>query len=262
MSDLSKLQKGLIVLTMAIGVVFTIFIIELYFGQRCAMANADSFGNRCGHPVANFLYDFQSLIGGILAVAAAFFTIRQMQATDSRQAKHHRELIDLQLFQQQIAIQQAADLIRALFISSTQELVFLKTTIVQHKALAGDVYAHSENIAEAIKNIQSFLHSPAIARVEPFLGGDVVLKILRARSAIDRLSDFGLICTFDDPNDPNDLELTRFVEFYELRYLDIVKQTEYVLSSLNHLNAELKQLKIRFGTPPKLGSRARSLAKS
>ncbi|GAA5626997.1 hypothetical protein Brsp05_02280 [Brucella sp. NBRC 12953] len=249
MSDLSTLQKSLIFLTIAIAIVFTFIFIDFHFGQRCALPEANSIGKRCGNPVANFLYDFQSLIGGILAVAAAFFTIRQMQATDAEQAKHHRELIDIQLFQQQVSIQQGCELIRALFISSTPALVRLRNTIKRDGNSAAMVFPDAEEYAIAFRNVESFLNSPSIARVEPLIGGDVVLQLLLARNAANRLADFVHVSTLDDPDDASDKEILDFVDFFTVRYLDIFKHTNFVLSALDKLNNELGALKKRFGEP-------------
>ncbi|MGO1161711.1 hypothetical protein ACTOV4_07105 [Brucella sp. C7-11G] len=206
-------------------------------------------GNRNNHAWTTWIYDYQTLIAGTLAIGAAVFTIRQMQATDAAQAKQHRELIELQLFQQQVAIQQAGDLIRALFITSTPDLVFLKDTISQRGASAEDVFPCADEAADAIRNIQSFLNSPAVARVEPLLGGDVVLRLLRARNAADRLTDFMQVCTLHDPDEASDQELLKFVEFLEIRYLDTLKQVSLLLSVLDNLKEEIKQLKSRFGVP-------------
>ena len=44
-------------------------------------------------PYGNFLYYYQSLITGLLAVAAAFITIRQMMRSDHKQDLRHREIL-------------------------------------------------------------------------------------------------------------------------------------------------------------------------
>lgn len=44
-----------------------------------------------------YLFSFQTLIGGALAAAAAYFTIRKMTEIEERQANRHNELVALQL---------------------------------------------------------------------------------------------------------------------------------------------------------------------
>lgn len=44
-----------------------------------------------------FIYRFQTLIGGLLAVGAAFITIRQMRKTDERADKRHEAFMELQI---------------------------------------------------------------------------------------------------------------------------------------------------------------------
>ncbi len=49
------------------------------------------------NPWRDWLYDFQSLIGGILAVIAAAFTVLQMRISDERSGVRHNEMVKLQL---------------------------------------------------------------------------------------------------------------------------------------------------------------------
>lgn len=54
-------------------------------------------GSRGGDRWRNTIYDFQTLIAGILAVAAAFVTVRQMQITDEAAENRHSQLVQLSL---------------------------------------------------------------------------------------------------------------------------------------------------------------------
>lgn len=49
------------------------------------------FGNRTADGWAKWIYDFQTLITGFAAVAAAFFTISEMRRIASEQTSHHQE---------------------------------------------------------------------------------------------------------------------------------------------------------------------------
>lgn len=50
-----------------------------------------------GDPWRNLLYDFQTMIGGLLAISAAVATIHQMQNTDWESERRHKELVKLSL---------------------------------------------------------------------------------------------------------------------------------------------------------------------
>lgn len=45
----------------------------------------------------NWIYDYQTLITGLLALGAAFITVTHMQRSDAESDRRHRQLLDLQL---------------------------------------------------------------------------------------------------------------------------------------------------------------------
>lgn len=75
---------------MAFIVVFFLIVISIY-----GVANDPE---PLEHPDPWYVYivRFQTLIGGLLAVGAAFITIRQMRVSDEKADKHHGDLMDLQ----------------------------------------------------------------------------------------------------------------------------------------------------------------------
>ncbi|TCU35426.1 DUF1109 domain-containing protein [Rhizobium azibense] len=60
-----------------------------------------------GDPWRNFVFNYQTLITGIAAVVAAFFTIRQISETDSRQERRHNELVKLQMRPDRLCMERA-----------------------------------------------------------------------------------------------------------------------------------------------------------
>ncbi|WP_281037716.1 MULTISPECIES: hypothetical protein [unclassified Rhizobium] len=60
-------------------------------------AGRETFGFEPINPWRDWLYDFQSLIGGILAVIAAAFTVLQMRISDDRSETLHKQARKLQL---------------------------------------------------------------------------------------------------------------------------------------------------------------------
>lgn len=57
------------------------------------------------HWLAAFIYDFQTLIAGILAVGAAGWTVVTMEKTDREAANRHSQLVELQLRPDSLRIQ-------------------------------------------------------------------------------------------------------------------------------------------------------------
>lgn len=63
----------------AIASIVLILLICIISGDRCEIVDASALtSNRCGHPVTNWFYDFQTLIAGIFASLAAVLTVCTM----------------------------------------------------------------------------------------------------------------------------------------------------------------------------------------
>lgn len=70
----------------AIAIAFSVVItVAVLFGEAPTIA-----GREGGDPLRNLIYDFQTLITGVLALLAAGWTIAQMHAIDVRQAADQR----------------------------------------------------------------------------------------------------------------------------------------------------------------------------
>lgn len=96
MSNQTKIVKGLFA---GLGVAL---IMPVFFGDPA------SFDDRSGgDPLRNLIYDFQTLIGGALAVAAAWWTVRTMEKTDIAAERRHSEQVALILRADKLAVQRA-----------------------------------------------------------------------------------------------------------------------------------------------------------
>ncbi|EHS51519.1 hypothetical protein PDO_1910 [Rhizobium sp. PDO1-076] len=62
-------------------------------------------GQAGGDPWRNFFLDFQTLVGGALAVFAAWLTVDKMESTDLRAQKRHEELVQLSLRADRLSIE-------------------------------------------------------------------------------------------------------------------------------------------------------------
>jgi hypothetical protein len=87
----TKLQKQRIAILFAIAAGTTI-LLPLIFGEARQVA-----GQTGGDTWRNFIYDFQTLIGGGAAIIAAWVTVHQMRITDQKSESRHEELIALQM---------------------------------------------------------------------------------------------------------------------------------------------------------------------
>lgn len=77
-----RASLGALICMLAVAIVF-----PAVFGE------APTFSDRSGgDPWRNFVYDFQTLITGVLAVGAGFATIWQMRISDALQERRHQQL--------------------------------------------------------------------------------------------------------------------------------------------------------------------------
>jgi hypothetical protein len=86
-SEIHK-QRVFVVLVLAIAAAI---LLPVLFGLPRGVAGQAGDGWR------NFIYDFQTLIGGGAAIVAAWLTVRQMRITDEKSEARHRELVSLQI---------------------------------------------------------------------------------------------------------------------------------------------------------------------
>ncbi|MCJ8517785.1 hypothetical protein [Pseudorhizobium tarimense] len=62
-----------------------------------------------GNPIRQFIYDFQTLFGGILAIAAAYFTVWQMRETDTQAEGRHAQQVSLTIRKDALRVDRAAN---------------------------------------------------------------------------------------------------------------------------------------------------------
>ncbi|MBY5709744.1 hypothetical protein [Rhizobium leguminosarum] len=96
MSNRNKIIKAVAI---AIGAAL---VLPVFFG------GAPKFTDRVGgDSFRNLIYDFQTLIGGALAIGAAWWTVITMEKTDQSAAKRHTEQMELTLRKDRLAIERA-----------------------------------------------------------------------------------------------------------------------------------------------------------
>ena len=74
-----KYKKAVFVVA-SLGFLLLFLFMSSFMGVRCDIPEANAISDtRCGHPLTNWLYDFQSLFAGILASLAAAVTVYEMR---------------------------------------------------------------------------------------------------------------------------------------------------------------------------------------
>lgn len=86
-------EKKSIYTIATVATIVLLLLICSSMGYRCTPPEESI--KRCGHPVSNWLLDFQGLVAGLLASAAAFATIRQMRRTERREQANNSKMIKL-----------------------------------------------------------------------------------------------------------------------------------------------------------------------
>lgn len=98
---MSKIHKKRI-LTLIISVIFLAVGVPALFGDARVIE-----GQKGGDPWRNVIFDFQTLLTGLLAVGAACWTVMTMERTDEKSEARHRQLVALSLRSEIIAMERA-----------------------------------------------------------------------------------------------------------------------------------------------------------
>lgn len=134
--------------------ILIVVIIAIYFMTRhkCALPEATSFGKRCGNPISNWLYDYQTLLAGMLAVAAAYLTMRTMN-------RNTRDLLYASWKTIVFAVMSQIALMEGL-------ITRIAVQVVQPRPDDHDAELWKQRIAEALVSEQRLLQLLRIAEME------------------------------------------------------------------------------------------------
>lgn len=107
-------------------------------------------------PLRTIIFDFQTLIGGALAVAAAWWTVKTMEDTDASAARRHAEQIDLSLRKDRLAVERAVNPQIARLQSLTFYLGSLRAGMLKRNTYRGQIRYIVEHVF-ALKDCSSSL---------------------------------------------------------------------------------------------------------
>jgi hypothetical protein len=89
--------------------------------------------------VAGLIYDFQTLIGGTLAIAAAWWTVMTMERTDQAAAERHVDQVELALRGDRLAVERAVNPQMLGLRGSNEFLISLRAEMLGRSTLNGQL---------------------------------------------------------------------------------------------------------------------------
>jgi len=123
---------------------------------------------------ADWIKDYQTLIGGFIAIAAAVLTVLQMQASDIRSDQRHRDLIRLSMRGDLMKLRRAIAVLRKELFDDVKELDQFIAGYKAQKSTAGweTAFVESQEIIhyfEIIKRLRSVIVGQALENIRPMM---------------------------------------------------------------------------------------------
>ncbi|RJG46463.1 hypothetical protein [Mesorhizobium sp. DCY119] len=161
-------------------------VISIAIGIFLGLALADiSAGERD-------LWEWQTLIAGILAVAAAGITVFQMQRIDARQHERHGEVMALNLRADRLRIQRATVPAASDFRKWSQEMT-ARLKLYQDEKSDPDVFKPSfetmGNLSDKAGQINTLLLGKGLKAAEDLYGPELTQRLAEARSGWVNLNE-------------------------------------------------------------------------
>ncbi|MBP1844782.1 hypothetical protein J2046_003049 [Rhizobium petrolearium] len=134
------------------------------------------------------LYDFQTLITGILAVSAAGATVWQMRATDRENERRHRQLVTVSLRSDRLSIER-------MLIPQFGELKILYKDLKNAPGFEGPsdgiedieaVVAYAKEGRRMFNGVEKVIDRPHWAAAEKLFGGLLTFRLVELRERLER----------------------------------------------------------------------------
>lgn len=226
---------------------------------------ADGF-KRLGDPWHDFVYNYQTLITGVAAVAAAFLTIRQMTRTDESSERRHQELLALSHRSDRMRLERALN-------PQYSDLVRISWALDEKRLAAPDFEGKhaderratwlSEEILPHVQEIIGIIDRKQLRDGEFLFGGVLSARLLVLNEAVkalaSRLTYHKGIVT--DPHESEDLFMD-YTQYMHDKFLDeksIIFAQAAALSDvlplvIREIEKLAKELEIRLGLVDSDGS--------
>ncbi|PZM07570.1 hypothetical protein [Rhizobium tubonense] len=146
--------------------------------------NMITIGSNIGIGLLSLLFNYQTLIAGILAVLAAIWTVRQMRASEKSADARHDQLVGLMLKRDQLIVDRAANPLLERLNLTLPKLLKTKEGFSESQ----DPTAYLRSNMEAIAQIgveSQLISNPFLADARPLFDGQLVhmLETISGRGA-------------------------------------------------------------------------------
>lgn len=126
-----------------------------------------------------WLSQWQTLIAGLLAIAAALITVSQMQLTDERQNSRHSELVKVGLRAERIKVARASDYAASEFRRDAARLadlihILLPATLTPRWEPSPDLVGEIRALGAVTTRLNYLAKNPAIIDAEPLFNAAMV----------------------------------------------------------------------------------------
>lgn len=134
-----------------------------------------------------YLSEWQTLIAGILAVAAAAWTVGEMRRNDSMQQQRHEELMLLSLRADRLRAERAAFPYADKLEHASNVISHQVQRLLARRDVSSSRYA-AHDIAEAVHFIIDYLRAEAIIDAKPLFGSTMAFGFASLEKKIDRIA--------------------------------------------------------------------------
>ena len=149
-------------------------------------------GQSGGDGWRNFIYDFQTLLTGILAIAAAWWNVSAMKAADASSDKRHNEVLEKARLDQQRIIERVVNPQTAQMRTASVILGMHKRTIMKVNTLEGQLERISISVHMMdfiITQLADIISRPQLREGMRLFDGEVTYKIHALEKRIEKAKE-------------------------------------------------------------------------
>lgn len=164
--------------------------------QAASNATCAAIGIFMGLAIADFtgdqrvetVRDWQGLIGGVLAVAAAYLTVQQMRISDGQHQLRHSELIEAQRRREQRIARRAGGLF-VVELRAMIDSVRKQRDLVTEETLMRDFFTSAARVGAIHANLKRIVSRPSLAEARSLFEPETDHFLSRATEYIDSIAE-------------------------------------------------------------------------
>lgn len=155
----------------------------ILFGE--ARITKDQIG---GDPWRNIIFDFQTLLTGMAAVAAASWTVYTMEKTDVRQERRHQQLVSLAIRADSLRADRAVNPQLEDFEYYVDEVIAkLKHSFGSEENAIQQFEGGSRGYRALVVTIETFFNRAPFEQAQDLFDGEMAYALTRIRDAINKI---------------------------------------------------------------------------